>query len=301
MNSIGQTLRRARTERGFSLEDVATKTRINRKYLEAIEGDKPDAIPGGFFYKSFVRQYAGALSPDVLESVEKLLARDEPKPATPEEDAVMMHALAAAPQTRAVPVANRPIGIYLVFLGLVVVGTSGLYVWWHKAEQAPPAQAASTTAAKPPIVAENIPKPEPPQAAPVAAESKPEAKAEEPPPAPAAEKKQPETVPTAEDKVVLNVAATEMTWFSISADGKTVFSGTLQPGEAKTFAAKENAKMKVGNAGGLDVKFNGVPTGPLGPPAQIRSVVFTPTGFEIIKPAPKTDSATPPAETQIER
>ncbi|HLJ48750.1 MAG TPA: RodZ domain-containing protein [Bryobacteraceae bacterium] len=296
MNSIGQTLLRARSERGLTLEELATRTRINRKYLEAIEKDKPDAIPGGFFYKSFVRQYAGALSPDALKAVENLLAREEPKPPTPEEDAVMMQALAAAPSQARVPGANRPIGIYLVFLGLVVVGTSGLYVWWHKAEQ--------TQAAVPPprVVAETSPISAKPEPAPV--------KAEEPPPAPAstvpstpAPVATPATTPatTGDEKVVLNVAATEMTWFSVSADGKTVFSGTLQPGEAKTFAAKENAKMKVGNAGGLDVKLNGVPTGPLGPPAQIRSVVFTPTGFEIIKPAPKPDATNPPSATQIER
>ena len=299
MNSIGQTLLRARTERGLTLEELATRTRINRKYLEAIEKDKPEVVPGGFFYKSFVRQYAGALSPDALKTVEKLLTREEPKPATPEEDVVMLQTLAAAPsQAHGVPGANRPIGIYLVFLGLVIIGTSGLYVWWRKAEQTQPATPP------PHVVAETAPVTSKSEPAPV--------KVEEPAPStapPSAAPQTPEPVATpatspsttGDDKVVLNVAATEMTWFSVSADGKTVFSGTLQPGEAKTFAAKENAKMKVGNAGGLDVKLNGVPTGPLGPPAQIRSVVFTPTGFEIIKPAPKPDATNPPSETQIER
>ena len=106
------------------------------------------------------------------------------------------------------------------------------------------------------------------------------------------------------DSVVLQIAATEPTWLSFSADGKRVFSGTLQIGESKIFQARENARMTVGNAGGLEVKLNGKPTGPLGPHAQVRNVVFTPAGFQVVKPAPKPpeDEAVPGAvASQSER
>lgn len=59
--TIGGQLRSARQNRGYDLSAIAEETKISRMYLEAIEADKPALLPGQFFYKSFVRQYAQAL------------------------------------------------------------------------------------------------------------------------------------------------------------------------------------------------------------------------------------------------
>ena len=61
MDSPGTILRRARSQQGLELAELAARIKINRKYLEAMEADNWKNLPGGFFYKSFVRQYAGAL------------------------------------------------------------------------------------------------------------------------------------------------------------------------------------------------------------------------------------------------
>ncbi|MCX6594995.1 MAG: helix-turn-helix domain-containing protein, partial [Acidobacteria bacterium] len=58
---MGRKLRTAREQQGLSLAEIATRTRIRLSYLEAIEQDRLDQIPGGFFSRSFVRQYAQAL------------------------------------------------------------------------------------------------------------------------------------------------------------------------------------------------------------------------------------------------
>src|SRR5581483_2331471 len=78
----------------------------------------------------------------------------------------------------------------------------------------------------------------------------------------------------AENHVVLNLSATEKTWISIMADGKQIFSGVLEPSQTKTLRGVEVAKMKVGNAGGLDVRWNGKPIGPIGPRGQVRELLF---------------------------
>jgi hypothetical protein len=46
--------------------------------------------------------------------------------------------------------------------------------------------------------------------------------------------------------------------------------------------------MKVGNAGGLDVRWNGKAIGPIGPRGQVRVVLFTPENFQILAPAAQT-------------
>jgi cytoskeleton protein RodZ len=56
--SLGEQLRRARTERGINLREVSEQTRITMRHLEAIEADDYKALPGVIFNKSFVTSFA---------------------------------------------------------------------------------------------------------------------------------------------------------------------------------------------------------------------------------------------------
>jgi cytoskeleton protein RodZ len=90
------------------------------------------------------------------------------------------------------------------------------------------------------------------------------------------------------DAPVLSLSATERTWLSVTSGGKQIFSGILQPGETKTLSGLEAARMKVGNAGGLEIRWNGKPVGPIGSSGQVRTIVFTPDNLKIVKPEPAT-------------
>ncbi len=61
MASTGSLLRELREQRGVSLEDVARSTRINPRFLEALEADDLAALPAGPFAKGFIRAYCEAL------------------------------------------------------------------------------------------------------------------------------------------------------------------------------------------------------------------------------------------------
>lgn len=56
--TLGEKLRQAREERGFTLSEVAEQTRISSLYLESIENDDYRILPGGIFNKGFVKSYA---------------------------------------------------------------------------------------------------------------------------------------------------------------------------------------------------------------------------------------------------
>lgn len=56
--TLGEKLREAREERGFTLSDVAEQTRISSLYLESIENDDYRILPGGIFNKGFVKSFA---------------------------------------------------------------------------------------------------------------------------------------------------------------------------------------------------------------------------------------------------
>jgi hypothetical protein len=85
--------------------------------------------------------------------------------------------------------------------------------------------------------------------------------------------------------VVLSLSATEKTWLSITSNGKKIFSGILEPRQSKTLTGTEVATLKVGNAGGIEVLWNGKPIGPIGPRGQVRTIQFTPENFRILSPA----------------
>lgn len=58
MPSLGQELKRAREDRGVSLHEIAASTHIGVRFLQAIETDVYDILPGGVFNRAFVRKFA---------------------------------------------------------------------------------------------------------------------------------------------------------------------------------------------------------------------------------------------------
>lgn len=64
MASIGQSLRKARENRGISLEEVSKATKIRTEYLVALEGDDFERLPNNVFSRGFVRAYAEVVGLD---------------------------------------------------------------------------------------------------------------------------------------------------------------------------------------------------------------------------------------------
>src|SRR5215213_3364913 len=84
--SFGEWLRRQREMREINLRDIADRTKISLRYLEAMEADRFDLLPAPIFAKGFLREYARyvGLSPD--EVVNHYLAVQQQQ--SPEEDGV---------------------------------------------------------------------------------------------------------------------------------------------------------------------------------------------------------------------
>jgi len=290
MLSVGETLKCARLNQGLDLGTLATRTKISAKYLEAIESDDRKSLPSGFFYRSFVEQYARALSLDTQEidaEVNRVLSADEPLPLPGFESVVARN---VPPLTSAHRFHTRRSYTSAATLVLVIIGCSGIYAWWHEARSiglkgmgmkgvignlhffvkpaVGNAKAAHTKA--------EIAKVEKPALGSV------------PPPKPAAL-----PVSLASDtsgyKVLLDLMAREATWLSVSSDGKPVFSGTLQANETKTVGGKQFAKLRVGNAAGIEVRLNGKLLGTLGARGQVLTVLFTPDNFQIFSPPKESD------------
>lgn len=68
LTELGKRLVEAREEKGMSLEDLMAATKIQKRYLLAIEQGNYDIIPGKFYVRAFIKQYAEAvgLNPEQL-------------------------------------------------------------------------------------------------------------------------------------------------------------------------------------------------------------------------------------------
>src|ERR1700722_10421375 len=277
MLSVGETLRRARLEQRLDLCAVAAQTKISARYLEAIESGDRKILPSGFFYKSFVDQYAKFLSLDTKEidaEVDRVLSADEPL-RLPGFESV------AARDVPPITFAHRfhtrlPYASAASLVG-VLVGCSAVYAWWHAGR--------SSVSLKGMIDKVRVfDKP---------AKAVTSSKIQKRPAAPSAEEAgniaRVTSAAASDYKVMLDLMAREATWLSVSSDGKPVFSGVLQANQTKSVEGKQFAKVRVGNAAGLDVRLNGKLLAPLGARGQVLIVLFTPDNFQIVSPPKESD------------
>lgn len=63
-DGVGKKLHEARTRRKLSLQQVEEATKIRARYLQAIEHDEWDELPGDTYARAFIRTYAGSLGLD---------------------------------------------------------------------------------------------------------------------------------------------------------------------------------------------------------------------------------------------
>jgi cytoskeleton protein RodZ len=306
--SFGEKLRREREKRSITLDQISESTKIGRRMLQAIEEDKFSQLPGGIFNKGFVRAYARHLGLDEDQTVAEYLeaSGDAPavQPELPPEESVRRSEASAD-----VPHHQLPWGVFAAILLLVALALS---IWSHRQNQhegaatqtSPPPPAAqhsvadhaapNATPSGPavPSSSDKNPPPRLPVSSPVSpAPQVPPANTPAKNPATAAPKTPPETTaPPAPGEFVVLIQAREDSWTTITADGKTVYSAILSAGDQRAIRGRKEVIVKAGNAGGIDLRFNGKELNRLGDSGQVRTITFGPGGIIPNRPT------TPPIE-----
>jgi cytoskeleton protein RodZ len=112
-DGVGEFLRRERELRHISLDDVAERTKISRRYLEAIEEEQYDRLPGETFVRGFIRSYAQSVG---LDPTDTLLIYNQSRP---------VHEIPPMRTARMSPVRhawNERSLLWLLVVGVVIVG-----------------------------------------------------------------------------------------------------------------------------------------------------------------------------------
>ena len=235
--SFGEWLRRQREMREISLRDIADRTKISLRYLEAMEADRFDLLPAPIFAKGFLREYARyvGLSPDDVVNHYLSVHRPEELAGDPKEDTKVRSKPKPVDPGPTPMRRNWSYGLVLALAGLILLVLVALAAWFadRRRDEGP----ASSNGQAPPSIAAPLPS----QAPAVPVSSTPP-----PPPEPAA-------------PLEVSLAFSKDCWVEAVIDGKNRFSELRVQGEALPLQAEKSIVLTLGNAGAVEVQVNGYP------------------------------------------
>jgi len=281
--SLGSDLRDAREAGKISLETVSQRTKIPVKYIEAIERDDYSVFPSQTYARGFIRAIAKVVGMDPQILTRQFNAENKPQQMRIEPknaEAELEKALGWRPTLDRPPVFRRPENEGDLNLEFVEEEFSqpiqrepssmrkrprglGKTNWNKLASQALTLLAVLIIVGAGYHYGRRVlsrikwssPKTE---AASVPTQGY-------------------EPVKVADKYQHLVLKALDKSWVLVTMDdGQSKSETDLDQGEVKTYKAVKNFKVKLGNAGGVDVQFNGKPLGVLGVAGQVVEIVLPP-------------------------
>lgn len=250
MASLSEKLRRERELRGISLKQISEETKIGVRFLEALEENRIDLIPGEFYRRSYLRAYARYLG---LDEERALNAYDYAHQTTSDNGDGQTHDTPAE--------SSAPWLKWVLGAGVLLALPAAMLL---KPEPQPPTTAESA----PPPALESVASPPPPAGT---------APSDPLPVIPDVPMAKTDSV-AGELQFVLSVD--EACWLEIEADGAIVTSGLKDVGFRQEVNASTEVKLWLGNAGGVSVWLNGRPARALGRAGQVRKdLSITPDNY----------------------
>ena len=137
LTELGARLKEARLAKGYSLEDLQEITKIQKRYLIGIEEGNYSIMPGSFYVRAFIKQYAEAVGLDPEELLDQF---KKDVPGTQNEEVVQSYA--QSPSRR--KLSNRsssktmeamPKITVALFIIVIIAVISILY--WAKSKESP--------------------------------------------------------------------------------------------------------------------------------------------------------------------
>lgn len=258
---IGDTLREAREHRGLSLEDAASETRIRVTHLAALEREEFGQLGGDVYARGFIRSYARAVGLDPEPLLENHSISPPPTPAE-------------APAT---PLGQEPLernaprrGLGFAAAGLALAAIVGLALWGggssDRVEMADDPFGGIDVDGEPADDDGSAELPDPtPTPTPTATPTN--------PPDTATDGGRSE--PAQEERVTLEVVEREV-WVRALVDGEEVWQDLLARGRTETFDEAGEIRLRLGDAGAVELTVAGRSIGAPGSDGQPVWVTIAP-------------------------
>ncbi|MBP2652047.1 MAG: putative transcriptional regulator [Firmicutes bacterium] len=294
MQTVGEILRSEREKKGLTIKDIEKGTSIRGLYIQALEDGDYKVLPGEVYLKGFLRNYATFIGLDPQEMLKLYHQSQNPEPPVPEPvpeqkqkpvkepKPVPEQKLAKEPTSVTEPAAESqaehmeprrstsasrwPV-VAVAVVAVIIVGWGAVSYFGtstppeNKAKVEQPAVPPATQQVAPNVA--KTPAPGTPAApgvkAPGAADGKP---------------------------VAVSAKFTAECWVRATVDGKEVYLGTPKVGETLSWSADKDVTLKLGNAGGVEMTYNGQSQGRAGYDGEVAVKTFSAN-----TPAPTTTPA----------
>jgi cytoskeleton protein RodZ len=247
MFEIGSSLREARLKRGLSPADVQKAIRIRDRYLQALEEERWELLPGDAYVKGFLRTYADYLGLDgslYVDEYNSRYARHDEPTLVPERFERRRRSGGGGPL--------RPLVVVAVVVAVVAAVAA-----WQLSGSSGKKQGAPPTTAPPPTTT-----------APATTTKK-------------KHHKKHTVVPVSSSRAMV-VASRGPSWLWVrsgSANGPTVYQGTLLQGKTlRVSLANGPVWIRIDDPPNLDVRLGGRLVHGL--PTQVGNVLLTRSGIQ---------------------
>ncbi len=281
---VGNILQSEREKQGLTIKDVENETSIRALYIESIEKGNQKALPSEVYVKGFIRNYAEFLHLDadalVQQYREEIHGTDNTPVTAGEKTVEEEHKpfSSGSDFRERVQKSHRTQNI-LVTIGVVIVAFVGSIYYFFGEENAPKEKPNS---AVPPASRQETP-----------AGRNGTAQGKEPAPSAASDRTSPlpgtggaapvGTASAAAGKVDVTARFTGRCWVQALADGKVVYEGTAEPAQTLSWKGSDRVVVTVGNAGAVEIVYNGRNLGKLGKVGDVVEKHFTRDRVEDVK------------------
>nr|WP_275296748.1 RodZ domain-containing protein [Bacillus sp. REN10] len=262
VTELGNRLREARKAKGLSLADVQEMTKIQKRYLTGIEEGNYDMMPGKFYVRAFIKQYAEAVG----LNAEELFEEFKSEVPSSHEDEIPQRATKVEQVTTNVPAEPSKLLEHLPKILLTAFIIGALFLVWALM---PKNGADEKQVVEKPVVKESAEQ-----------NSKEDDKAEAPVKEDEKKEKKPKAEKTAKqvltavgtsgsdstyelkeaEKFEVSISSKGSTWVGVKdGSGKSYFGDMVQSGQTQTFdlTGQTEVRIRVGNAPDTEVKVNG--------------------------------------------
>jgi cytoskeleton protein RodZ len=257
---VGELLKKAREESGKNLKEISNILKIRYDYLHAIEEEDFKKLPEEVYIKGYIREYAEFLNIDPQAAINAYIQQTSP----PKVEKPDISEIQPADKKKS------KILYSFFFFSLILLVIIVSYILFFSSPEKPVLNSASENKMEMPSPAVNV-APDMPNttigAKPLLEQS------------PFGTRDQLTILPTVEMKKqiplsrtyneeknnpegekyahILKLLASDTTWISVTSDGTNKKEVLLKPGESITFQANNGFSLKIGNAGGVKVIFDG--------------------------------------------
>jgi Helix-turn-helix domain/Domain of unknown function (DUF4115) len=248
---VGLILMQTREQRDFSLNDLAIKTHIPARLLQAIEQGDMKPLPEPVYIQSFIRQYANVMGLNGVQLASEFPVEPVIRPLRPP--------FFGRPNWQL-----RPVHLYAAYTIVILGAVQGLSLTLNRSTSQLSPQSAAL------------------QSSPIAS-SLGRAPSAGPGAGPVLPSVVLSPIPGENSSKAVRVALTltDASWVKVVVDGKPEFEGTMDPGAKRLLTANQRVTVTAGNAGGVVATFNGGEAKPLGEPGSVQEVSFPPVGKDM--------------------